>query len=456
MTIVEIVDAAPIHNIMGGIAFGAEKIIYVGSDSEKNFYKKYAPTLKNFYTKKSIQNVEFEYVHINRNDFEDTKNKLSKIAAENESCYFDISGGEDITLSALGVVFAENPNIHLYQVNPLHSSVHVFEYKTDSNGNKRIERSSKTVDIKNTFEENVFAHGGSVVFDTQKSGTTYTWDFTDDFLNDIDKMWQLCCDSPFNEKSKKSSSPRTWNRVTTTLGCYEEINLTTAPNELKINIETGKKYKKGNSSCKLNTLSKYLDAFKEVGLITYGEDNSFDILHIKFKNEQVKLCLTKAGNILELKTYLTCKKIMEERPDEFADCMTGVTIDWDGVIHDEAKSLQEYNILNVKQKQENIEDTVNEIDVVLMRGMIPYFISCKNGKISNEELYKLYTVRDKFGKDFGKTLLVTTDFDKSDKEYILEYISQRAEDMGIKILKNVHLLSDEEFKTELSRTLFSL
>ena len=34
-------------------------------------------------------------------------------------------------------------------------------------------------------------------------------------------------------------------------------------------------------------------------------------------------------------------------------------------------------------------EMVNEIDVMMMHGMQPVFISCKNGSVETEELYKL-------------------------------------------------------------------
>ena len=81
---------------------------------------------------------------------------------------------------------------------------------------------------------------------------------------------------------------------------------------------------------------------------------------------------------------------MEERK-KADDCMVGVHLDWDGVIYNHS-----------------LKDTLNEIDVLSLRGVIPTFISCKNGKVTAEELYKLNTVAHRFGGQYSKKVLVAT------------------------------------------------
>ena len=132
--------------------------------------------------------------------------------------------------------------------------------------------------------------------------------------------------------------------------------------------------------------------------------------------------------------------------------MTGVTVDWDGIIHKEADA-EEFNLMTDEEKAAVIEDTVNEVDIMLMKGVIPYFISCKNGKFDANELNKMYVVRDKFGTGYGKMIIVTTDFDKFTGDYTIEYLRQRAADMGIDIIENVHKMSSDEFRSKLEAAL---
>ena len=159
----------------------------------------------------------------------------------------------------------------------------------------------------------------------------------------------------------------------------------------------------------------------EAGMILgFGRDD--EMLQFRFKNEQVKLCLTKAGTLLELVTLLTAKNMKKsDGTPYFNDVRTGVMIDWDGVVHN---------------NKDGLVDTENEIDVILMKGVVPVFISCKNGIIPGDELYKLNTVAEQFGSEYARKVLVATDMGKAGKSR--KYFLERARDMGIQIIEDVH------------------
>ena len=51
---------------------------------------------------------------------------------------------------------------------------------------------------------------------------------------------------------------------------------------------------------------------------------------------------------------------------------------------------------------------LNEIDVFCLKDLIPTFISCKNGKYTNDALYELQTLANEFGGEYAGKILVTT------------------------------------------------
>ena len=104
-------------------------------------------------------------------------------------------------------------------------------------------------------------------------------------------------------------------------------------------------------------------------------------------------------------------------------------MDWDGEFH---------------ESEDEKKDTENEIDVVLMRGLTPLFISCKNGSVNENELYKLDAVTNRLGGKYAKKALVATYLGK--KQNSIEYFRQRAKDMNITLIDGVHLLDEEEFE----------
>lgn len=97
-------------------------------------------------------------------------------------------------------------------------------------------------------------------------------------------------------------------------------------------------------------------------------------------------------------------------------------------------------------------DTTNEIDILATCGLIPYFISCKNGKFTSEELYKLYSVGEQFGKGYCQKIIVATDLNHAlgDAKNV---ILQRAVDMGIQIIEDVHKKTDDEIADELKKVM---
>ena len=105
----------------------------------------------------------------------------------------------------------------------------------------------------------------------------------------------------------------------------------------------------------------------------------------------------------------------------------GVYIDWDG-----------------KVASGDEKDTVNEIDVILMKGMIPVFVSCKNGNVEEDELYKLDTVASRFGGTYAKKVLIATKLGK--KPGGVEHFKQRARDMKIHLIDGVHEFDDARFQ----------
>ena len=108
----------------------------------------------------------------------------------------------------------------------------------------------------------------------------------------------------------------------------------------------------------------------------------------------------------------------------------GVSIDWDGVLQHPAQQLP---------------DTRNEIDVVLIHGTTPLFISCKNGSIGEEELYKLHTVATRFGGPHAKKMLIATELNKKSAAANRAF-TQRAWDMDIFLVPDAAELSADEWR----------
>ena len=86
-----------------------------------------------------------------------------------------------------------------------------------------------------------------------------------------------------------------------------------------------------------------------------------------------------------------------------------------------------------------------------MKGLVAFFISCKNGSVGDDELYKLNTVAERFGGKYAKKVLVSTEIDALGRTS--EYIRARMKDMNIRSIDNVDEMPDDAFEKELKNIL---
>ena len=85
---------------------------------------------------------------------------------------------------------------------------------------------------------------------------------------------------------------------------------------------------------------------------------------------------------------------------------------------------------------------------MLIHGALPVFVSCKNGAFDMEELYKLNSVAERFGREYSKKVIVTTAIDSLGT--LANHIRQRASDMDIRIIDRAHSMTERELVETIS------
>lgn len=434
MTIIELYDSYPINNIIGALTFAPEKIVYVGGFSKKQFAAQKQPVLQKYLMHKQLTGTAIEYLQVRRDDLHDIIEKLEKVYAENTDCRFNIevTGGDDLILVAIGVLCQRHPEIQLFQISSKLRNVKSFSLSAAA------ESSKFPVEFSNTVEDNLILHGSCILSaDGSDSLGDKGWDIDDELAAQINIMWDICCHgiperfrtAPF----EVHSCPNMWNKVTAALMALEGItaqrensNVIQIPEQTYIEI--------ANQYADVNIVDSYLDYMIYRNLLMMYSENGF--VFIEFENDRIRKCFTKSGNLLELKTYLMFRKLLA---DHRGDVRMGVVIDWDGKIPAGGQQTDNAN-------------TVNEIDIIASVGITPYFVSCKNGKFTSDELYKLDTVAERFGTGYAKKIIVTTDMQYALNDHE-EDMLQRAADMGIVIVDRVHRMTEEEFAEKLAHVL---
>lgn len=383
MTIVEFYDINSIENIVSTLLCAPEKVVFIGDNGDQLQAAKedYLPVIK----ARGIA-TQLDYRVVNRNKLVSIVEALSDIAQQSEDCLFDLTGGDELYLVAAGMVFERYPEkvkLHRFNINYGKLS------DCDADGN-----TLKTFPAQIGVEENIRIYGGRVIFEDEKPKTTHRWDFSKDFIEDVKKMWNVC-----------RINTGLWNAVFTFSAKEVEIGNEDLHESVELPetlLESGGVYAIFKNLENCGIIKDFVMSEKGVSF--------------RYKNLQVKECLSVAGRVLEL--YITVLALEmqggKNKNAVFSDLLTGVYIDWDGVVN-------------------SGDDGVgNEIDVILMKGLKPIFISCKNGDMETHELYKLETVAERFGGKYAKKVLAVSDISKLNSKG--ESIVRRAEEMGITVI----------------------
>lgn len=413
MTYVEFFDKDAIENICACLAHKPDKVIFLGADKKKmdNHIIRYKKVFEN----RGI-NIDFAVVKsVTKNSLQPMIDVLTQIVEEHDDCVFGLTGGEDLHLVAMGIVYErykDKKNIQMHRFNLKNNTI----IDCDHDGKTILEEELPFL----TVQENIRIYGGDVIYEYEKSGTTFQWEYTEDFLADINTMWEIC-----------RKAPRKWN---THIGVFAKAE--TLKKEFdpmlctKVKMADLKEHME-STGVELSTLQSLVRKLYLAGLVLdhkVDEESFF----VTFKDEQIKKCLTKAGQVLEMKMSVLMMQAKDKKGNPiYDDVVNGVYIDWDGKLQD----------------QTDTPDTANEIDIMAMRGTIPIFISCKNGKVFMEELFKLNSVAERFGGQYAQKILLAPGLYKSELPQY-EYLFQRAEDMHIRVIDSIrhdlNELSDEK------------
>lgn len=394
MTIVEFFDTDAVENIISTLACTPRRVILVGQNEGR--MKKAKERYEKIAGKRGMS-VVFEYRKAQSNNLQKIISVLREIVQTYGECAFDLTGGEDLYLVAVGIIFSE-----------FHGKVQLHRFNVRNGKPVDCDADGTLItyaDAALSIEENALVYGGRVIFDDEKANGTHRWNFDAEFCEDFETMWRIC---------KKDVA--TWNLQIHTLDMVhralgEDTSLAVCINKKQ---ETERIEKLGGVAVFWGSLFQELE---RCGLI-YGLRFRGDMLEYTYKNEQVKRCLTNAGRVLELFVLQTAKGYTDKDGNPvFTDALTGVVLDWDGKV---AVGEQEVD---------------NEIDVMLMRHLTPIFISCKNGRnFTSDELYKLAIVAERFGGKYARKVLVATQLEEMKERG--DAIIKRAESMGIELVGN--------------------
>jgi hypothetical protein len=403
MTLVECFDRAVTQNIASCLHLRPDKLIFLGEAEE---VKTELEHYRKFLSERGMNTV-VQQRPVKMSRIESIAAVLREIVKQESACVIDVTGGDERLLMAVGYVLAGLTPEQRKRV-----AVQRFDAATgtaqDCDGDGRVVEGHP---VKISVAELIRLHGGIVY--PAASQPDRTWR-----PRDLEPLWKIM-----------TRNAKEWNQYLSALELFE--SRADSKNQVFLYLpdiqDSIPEFEE-----KKQLVLELLKMFEEEGIIR--NQSRGDILEYNYTNSLYRYCTMRVGNILEVKTLLEARAKLDGGKDYFQDCLMGVNIDWDGVPH----------------PGKRVPETKNEIDVIATRGMIPLFISCKNGDVDEDELYKLHTVATFFGGSNAKMMLIASHLQKK-SELSTDTFIRRAQDMGIYLVTDADTLSKEEWREVFSR-----
>lgn len=397
MTLIECFTESHMDNLAACLRLRPEKLILIGNAGDmRGPAERYDALLRD----RGIR-TRLSLCDVGNQDFGQTCATLHRCLCGEPDCVIDLTGGDELVIMAVGTVVAalkdSHPNLQVQKYDH-----HAHRAVDCLNHNRALPGRAVTLPVKDLIR----LHGGGVqsFAEVPLSENAYA---------EISRLWDVM-----------TQDSGAWNRSISLLNELE--SRADSRTQVYLPIQQLRERVSGFAK-KEDDARAFLERLHAGNIIR--NESSRNALSYTYHSPLLRYCTLKAGNLLEVKALLEAQSLTENGKPFFQDCRVGVTIDWDNRFHHPA---------------EGVPDTRNEIDLILMRGITPLFISCKNGSIGEEELYKLHTVATRFGGPQARKMLIATNLERRSAASELA-LSQRAWDMDIFLVPDAAELTHSQW-----------
>lgn len=380
-TLIEFYVNEQYDNLLAAYVFRPERVVFVCTDSspDKLTRQSILAFLNGLGSKTSA-----EFVYFGNKTVDELFERVGEVCSKYEDCAVEMSGGSP------AVLIAAHSYCTKYKINAFYFDYSRNRFVSIRGMRRTIDNTPMPViDVKTLLKI-----GGACVTGTchstkqlrdnveciRKVLLVYSRNFSDWNVNS--EYLQYCC-KHFYDASTQIFSAKTAVRTNNTVFLINK---------------------------------RIMKELEEAGAVT---ELSFDdeSVFFRFRSGFIKDVLSTVGMCLELMIYISALD-----SGSFADTSMSVVFDWDGIIH------------------ANKQDTVNEIDVVMIRGLSPIFVSCKSAKPDTRDLYEIWYLAHRFGGRRAKAVIVTAVSLSSDAWATYT----RARDMGVIVIEKADILQYSE------------
>ena len=375
-TLIELYDERPLENVLATEVFRPERTIFLASE-EIVKDGQHQERMKSYFQYRNLDTIIY-FRTCNTYNEKEVLNHLRTIVNRYEDVAIDITGGTDASLFACGEFCSEN-------------SVPVFTYSRSKNLFFNIRNAPFAHRLKNEIQFSIED------FLKMAGGTIYRGRVDNDILFEYMDIFDDFFLIFMNHK-------RNWVHFIT----YVQY-LSQADFGVKIPLYVQGPRRIDKRGHQYNANIPLFEQLEEIGMINSLSYND-DTISFRFRDHQCRTWLRDVGSVLELYIYKACIDTKM-----FNDVRTSVVVDWKG------KS-----------------DVSNEIDVMASYDATPFFISCKTGDVHTEALNELAILRDKFGGEMARAIIVSA-------ERMQSAVKHRALELNIDVI-DYETLEDSNIK----------
>ena len=349
-TLIELYDERPLENVLGVEMFRPQRVVYIcpeGIASDQTIQKE----LRAYFRHRGMK-LELIFYRSSVYDVGAMLRVFRKVLTQFPDASLDITGGTDAVLFAAGILSAE-------------CGIPVFTYSRKRNRFYNICNapfaSNVLCDVSFTVEECFLMAGGSMRPGRVDNSILCR------YLGDIDPFFQIYL------RHRKE-----WTKIVT---WFQRVSPTTPEGDFSLEV-AGVYTVKGERSSRIGAPEETLRELEEIGFLMDLQIQGEESVSFRFRDTQIRTWLRDVGSVLELYIYKACLDT-----GLFQDVITSAVVDWDGVGDRHA--------------------VTNELDVMCTRGITPVFISCKTCDAKTVALNELAILRDRFGGNVAKAVIVT-------------------------------------------------
>lgn len=374
MTIVELFSAEPAENVLAACCLEPETVVYLGSaalmtDGRISAVRAFFRNRKN--------PPKLLFLRVAERDYAGAGAAIRDVLHKYPDCCFEMTGGSDLLLAALGTVSASG-KLNLFELDVKTQSLRFVQGAIPGRkeGALRPLRGIPAGDY-------IHLCGGTLTESSYRMGDNLPLALE----ADVQDMWKVY-----------QQEPEIWTKQCALLAgiCAH------GGSGLTVSAEVPEK--PDADHIRRLTERKLISGYRERG----------HTVTLTFRDSHVKRTLSRAGDLLELWLFLAAKS-----DPAFTDAIMGAKIQWAGKADKSA--------------------TANEIDGLMMHGAVPVYVSCKIGSVPKEALYEVDSVAARFGGSYAVKALLCARL--SGNAAGKETLRQRAADMDILLIEDVDRLS---------------